>query len=114
MTRLSGEEPRQWHDAQGRHTQPHPESYETRRSYWSSRERAYARHLDKHRKQATDPSPLPGDSRVIGRLFDHIEMLQKIIEKEKLLIVALRQRAAKAPEADDKDVAEALRGRIGS
>lgn len=87
-----------WHDPDGRHRHPHPSSYEPRRSRWTAVEKAYAAHLDWHEKQATDPDPLPGDGPAVQALFEHIENLKKIIAKEKLLVVVLRQRAAQNPE----------------
>lgn len=101
MTRLPGDKPdrqRNFHGARGEHLFPHPETYEPRRSRWNAWEKRYAAHLDAHRQQATDPSPLPGDGEAVLALFAHIERQEKIIAKEKLLIVALRQRAAQAPD----------------
>lgn len=99
MSKISGQKDHAfWHDPDGRHRHPHPSSYEPRRSRWTSVEKAYAAHLDWHEKQATDPDPLPDDGPAVQALFEHIENLQKIIAKERVLIVALRQRAAQAPD----------------
>lgn len=87
-----------WHDPDGHHRHPHPSSYESRRSRWSALEKAYAAHLDFHEKQATDPDPIEGDGPAVQALFAHLEHLAKIMAKEKLLIVALRQKAAQDPE----------------
>lgn len=115
MSTLGPREPRHWHTADGRHTQPHPRDYEDRRSYWSTGQRAYAKHLDRHADLALNPEPMAGDPKVVADLFAHIARLESIIAKEKLLIIAVRQRAAEAPGHDDRDVADALRqGGIGS
>lgn len=99
MSKLPGQRDHAfWHNPDGGHRHPHPETYEPRRARWSALEKAYAAHLDMHRKQATDPDPLPSDGPAVQALFEHIEHLQAIIAKEKLLIVALRERAARAPD----------------
>lgn len=98
MTRLPGDRPerqRNFHGTRGEHLFPHPETYEPRRSAWTAWERRYAAHLDEHQRQATDPSPLPGDGPKIHALFEHIAHLEQIISKEKQLIVALREMAAR-------------------
>lgn len=119
MTEIPGERKaelrRNFHGSKGEHLFPHPEQYKTRRSRWTAWERAYAAHLDRHRELIENPEPQPGDSKLILDLFAHIEHLKKIIEKEKLLITALRQKAARDGEGDDRDVADALReGGVGS
>lgn len=105
MTAIPGERVlehrRNFHGTRGEHLFPHPESY-ARRSDWTRWDRAYAAHLDEHRRQATDPSPLPGDGPAVTALFEHIESLTAIIAKEKLLIVALRQKAAQTPDEMDE------------
>lgn len=106
MTKLPGDRPereRDFHGRDGRHQHPHPSSYEPRKGSWTAWEKRYAAHLDEHERQATDPSPLPGDGPAVTAVFEHMEGLRKIIEKEKLLIVALRQKAAQHPEADGLD-----------
>lgn len=100
-----------FHDSRGRHAYPHPETYEPRRSMWTTWERRYAAHLDRHKELIENPEPEPGDSQVITDLFAHIRHLEKIIDKEKQLIRALRERAASHPEADEADLG-ALHRRI--
>lgn len=106
MSRLPGDRPereRNFHDKDGVHQFPHPSTYEPRKSLWTASERRYAAHLEEHERQATDPSPLPGDGPAVTAIFEHIECLRSIVEKEKQLIVALRQKAAQYPEADGRD-----------
>lgn len=101
MTKLPGDRPepqKNFHGTRGEHLFPHPETYELRKSYWTAWDRRYAAHLDAHRKQVTDPDPLPGDGPAVEALFAHIAHLEQIIAKEKLLIVTLRERAAQAPD----------------
>lgn len=112
MTRLPGDRPertRNFHGSKGEHLFPHPSSYEPRRSAWTAWDRRYAAHLDRHKELAVNPEPMEGDSQVITDLFAHIETLEAIIAKEKLLITALRQRAAEHPEADDLEMPDLRR-----
>lgn len=113
MTRLPGDRPersRNFHGSRGEHLFPHPKTY-ARRSDWTAWDRRYAAHLDRHQELIDNPEPEDGDSQVILDLFAHIATLQAIIEKEKLLITALRQRAAQHPEADELELPE-LRARL--
>lgn len=115
MSAIPGERPREFrrnfHGPKGEHLFPHPETYEPRRSRWTTWDKAYAAHLDRHRELATNPEPQPGDPQVVLDLFAHIEHLRAIIEKEKQLILGLRQRAAEHPEADELEL-EGLRKAI--
>lgn len=107
MSSLPGDRPereRNFHLKDGTHAFPHPSTYEPRRSLWSASERRYAAHLDRHAELAKNPEPMDGDPQVVTDLFAHIEHLKLIIEKEKLLIIALRQKQAAGAEPDDKDV----------
>lgn len=96
----------QFHDKDGNHRYPHPKTYEPRRSLWSGAERRYAAHLDRHAELAANPEPMDGDPEVVVSLFAHIEVLKSIIDKEKMLITALRQKAAAGTEPDDKELDE--------
>lgn len=113
MGDIPGERPlehrRSFHGPKGEHRFPHPRTYESQRSAWSTWERRYAAHLDRHAELAVNPEPMKGDSQVITGLFAHIETLESIIAKEKLLITALRQRAAEHPEADDLEMPDLRR-----
>lgn len=115
MSKLPGDKPlehrRNFHGTKGEHLFPHPRTYEPRRSRWTGWEKAYAAHLDRHKELAENPEPMPGDSQVVTDLFAHIEHLRAIIRKEQQLIVALRQRAAEHPEADELEM-EGLRKAI--
>lgn len=107
MGTLPGDRPdpqRNFHDSGGQHRFPHPDTYEPRRSRWSTWEKRYAAHLDRHRELSTNPEPMDGDSETVAALFEHIGVLEQIIAKEKKLIIALRQRAAEHPEADEADL----------
>lgn len=111
MTKLPGDRPersRNFHGSKGEHLFPHPRTYEPRRSCWSAWERRYAEHLDRHKELADNPEPMDSDPKVVADLFAHIECLEKIIEKEKQLIRALREKFAQGSELDEKD-ATALR-----
>lgn len=104
MSRLSGHEPRHWHDAQGRHRMTDPRTLD----WWQPRfadmdEKRYAAHLEAHEGDGKDPEPLPGDLPAVNALFEHIASLEATIVKEKLLITALRQQAVQTPEHDDKE-----------
>jgi hypothetical protein len=111
MGQIHGERPREFrrnfHGTKGEHLFPHPETY-ARKSEWTSWDRAYAAHLDRHRELIDNPEPMPGDSEAVRALFDHIEHLTETIAKEKQLIIALRQRDAQGAEGDDKDLTEVL------
>jgi len=106
MSRIPGERTpetrRPFHDKNGGHPHADPATY-ARRSEMSGWERAYARHLERHRELAVNPEPMEGDPQVVTDLFAHIEILRAIIEKEKLLITAIRQKAEQPGEGDDKD-----------
>jgi hypothetical protein len=95
---------RKFHDKDGNHRFPHPSTYEPRRSGWNTWERRYAAHLDRHAELAVNPEPMDGDPQVVTALFDHIEHLLLIVEKEKKLILALREKQAAGAEPDDKDI----------
>lgn len=47
---------------------------------------------------------MDGDPEAVTSLFQHIGVLEPTIAKEKKLIIALRQRAAEHPEADEADL----------
>lgn len=107
MSALPGDQPdrqRNFHGTRGEHLFPHPSSYEPRRSAWSAWERRYAAHLDRHKELAENPEPMDGDGETVKALFAHIEHLRAIIKKEQQLVVALRQRAAEHPEADELEL----------
>lgn len=107
MSTLPGDRPdrqRNFHDKDGRHMYPHPSTYESRKSLWSAVERRYAAHLDRHRELATNPERMEGDHPAVTALFDHIEHMERIIEKEKQLVIALRQKLAAGADLDDRDV----------
>ena len=104
---LPGDRPdrqRNFHGKDGTHLFPHPEQYETRRSAWTAWDRRYAAHLDRHKELATNPERMEGDHPSVLALLDHIDHLKLIIEKEKQLVIALRQKLAAGADLDDKDV----------
>jgi hypothetical protein len=94
----------QFHAKDGTHLYPHPNTYEPRRSLWSAAERRYAAHLDRHAELATNPERMEGDHPAVTALFDHIDHLLLIVEKERKLILGLREKAAAGAEPDEKDV----------
>lgn len=105
MTKLSGDKPeplRDFHGARGEHLYSHPETYEPRRSAWTHWERRYAAHLDRHKELATNPEPMDSDHKAVVSLFRHIELLESIIAKEKLLIIAVREKLAAGGDVDEK------------
>lgn len=107
MSKLPNDRPerqRNFHGKDGRHLFPHPSTYESRRSVWTAWERRYAAHLDRHAELADNPERMEGDHPSVLALFDHIEHLEKIIAKEKQLVIALRQKLAFGADLDDKDV----------
>lgn len=122
VTRLPGDKPdrqKNFHGADGRHLFPHPGSYHVRKAEWTAWDRRYAAHLDRHKELIENPEPVEGDTPAVTALFEHIAHLEQIVKKEKQLIVALRQRAALYPEADESEaerrVVRTLReGGIGS
>ena len=67
-------------------------------------ERRYAAHLDRHRELVKNPEPVDGDPEVVLTLFRHIELLKSVIDKEKLLILALREKIAAGGEVDGKSI----------
>lgn len=100
MTRLSGNEPRHWHDSRGRHRMPDPRALEIAACYRARDERAYLAHLEEHETLAEVPEPQPDDGPAVVSLFEHIQVLEQTIRKEHQLIIALRQKAAQAPEEE--------------
>ena len=94
---------RNFHGTRGEHLFPHPATYEPRKSQWTGWERAYAKHLDRHKELAANPEPQKGDPQVVTDLFAHIEHLKQIIGKEQQLIIAIRQKYAAGAEVDEKD-----------
>lgn len=104
MSTLPGDRPSNFHGKDGQHMYPHPSAYESRRSLWSASERRYAAHLDRHAELATNPERMESDHPSVTALFDHIEHLKLVIEKEQQLIIVLRQKQAAGAEPDDKDV----------
>jgi hypothetical protein len=106
MSILPGDRPdrqKNFHGKDGRHLFPHPAQYESRRSCWTAWERRYAAHLDRHKELTSNPEPMDGDPQVVADLFAHIEHLKLIVEKEKQLITAIRQKVAAGAEVDDQD-----------
>lgn len=106
MTKLPGDRPdrhRNFHGAGGEHLFPHPSEYMAR-SQWSAWDRRYAAHLDRHKELATNPEPVDGDPEAVVSLFRHIELLKSIIAKEKLLILAVREKIAAGGEIDEKSI----------
>jgi hypothetical protein len=103
MSRITGNEPKHWHDPKGRHRMSDPRDvYSGAAARHHDRdEQLYARHLEVHEILATDPEPLRGDPPAVAALFAHIESLEAVIAKEKQLVIALRQQAAQAPEEGD-------------
>lgn len=109
MSRIEGMKDRKnFHDSKGQHLFPHPETY-ARRSEWTTWDREYAKHLDRHRELISNPEPMKGDPQVVADLFAHIEHLKAIIKKEQQLITALRQRAAAGGDGDDRETHEVQR-----
>lgn len=109
MSRIEGTpERKNFHDSRGGHLFPHPETY-ARRSDWTTWDRDYARHLDRHRDLIRNPEPMKSDPQVVTDLFTHIEHLKAVIKKEQQLITALRQRAAAGGEGDDLETGEIRR-----
>lgn len=98
-----------WHGTRGEHLFPHPAQYESRKSLWSAHERRYAAHLDRHHELAVNPEPMPDDHPAVVALFEHIASLEKTIEKEKLLITAIRRKAAQGREVDSLELLETQR-----
>lgn len=103
MSRITGKEPRHWHGPRGEHRMVDPRKLELKRCYLDPDQRRYIEHLEAHEEQARDPQPRPDDGPAVRALFEHIECLETTVAKEKLLIIALRQKAAQAPEPDGKE-----------
>jgi hypothetical protein len=104
MTIITGREPKHWHDKDGRHRMPDPRQFkELHRRNWSPDEKRYADHLTEHEQAQDCPDRLPGDPEVIVSLFDLIDSRFAEVRKMRLLILALRQKFAAAPEGDDRD-----------
>lgn len=113
MTHLPGDRPerqKNFHDKDGHHLFPHPETYEPRKSAWTTWDRRYAVHLDRHRELLANPEPQEGDPKVVADLFLHIEVLKQIIDKEKRLINAIREKYAAGGEVDDRRIIGVLTG----
>lgn len=107
VSKLPGDKPdrqRNFHGTKGEHLFPHPRTYHMRKAEWTAWDRRYAAHLDRHMELARNPERMEGDAPSVTALFDHIEHLQLVIEKEKMLIVALRQKLAAGADLDERDV----------
>lgn len=100
---------RNFHDSRGHHMFPHPRHYSPRKADWTAWDRAYAAHLDRHAELVKNPEPMTGDPDVVAHLFTHIEVLESIIAKERLLIQAIRQKYAAGAGLDDKELDEVRR-----
>lgn len=103
MSRIRGDEPRWWHAPSGAHQMPDPRKHELHERYWDKDDRAYAEHLREHERLADRPERQEGDPAPVQALFDHIESLQKVIDKERQLITALRLKAAQGAETDERE-----------
>lgn len=103
MARLTGGEPRHWHDRTGRHRMADPRPFAKTHGL-DPDEKRYATHLDRHDELNAFPERQENDGPAVLALFDHIEHMESIIAKERLLIVALRQQASRTP--DDERAAE--------
>jgi hypothetical protein len=79
---------------------PDPRAFEVKACYLARDEGAYQAHLEEHERLAGEPEPQPDDGPAIVSLFEHIELLEQTIRKERQLIIALRQKAAQAPEEE--------------
>jgi hypothetical protein len=94
-----GKHPRHWHKSdQGRppgtwkHRMKDPRTIEGwKPEFWDEDERAYVAHLREHEARQADPQRAPDDDEVITALFDKIETDERVIAKQKAMIVALRQ-----------------------
>lgn len=97
MSRITGAERKHWHDRNGRHRMPDPRPFAKTHGL-DPDEKLYANHLDEHDRLNAFPEPQPGDGPAVLALFGHIEHLLKIVAKERLLIIALRQKDAETPD----------------
>lgn len=110
MSKITGNEPKHWHDEDGRHRMPDPRRvYErgkflgerfdgelvqdTPRSLWERDERAYAEHLEAHGIGVNDPRPEPlaEDSKFVKLLFAKIEKNERQNKIMREWIVAIRE-----------------------
>lgn len=103
MSRLTGREPKHWHDAQGRHRMTDPRALD----WWQLRfadadEKRYVEHLEAHEDEALNPEPRPDDTPKVQALFEHIESLEAMIRVERSMITALRKQGL-TPEPDETE-----------
>jgi len=103
MSRLTGHEPKHWHDADGKHRMTDLRKISGwAEQFWSRDEKEYVRHLEAHEDEVQNPEPQPGDPPMVSTQFAWIEHYEEMIRTTRQLIVALRQQAAQAPD-DDKE-----------
>lgn len=114
MTRITGNEPRHWHDADGNHRMPDPRlpviNPTTRQPtgqmssppskgaichgdpdmalYWS--------HLDAHDQLQTTPAALPTDSLEIRNLFKAIAAKEAEVKVMRMLIITIREQGTRS------------------
>lgn len=102
MTEITGREPRHWHDrTTHQHRMPDPRPYGLRGVDPDTK--AYAAHLAEHEASTECPDRMPGDHESVTALFDLIDSRFEEIKKMRLIIIALRQKFAAAPEPDEKE-----------
>jgi hypothetical protein len=106
MSKITGREPKHWHDENGNHRMsdprrfaaPEPIAGTNQMSSGASKQTicvgdpdlaAYWDHLDEHDRAV--PERRPGDSKAVKALFDQIENGERTIETARELIITLRQ-----------------------
>ena len=91
MTKITGEEPWHWHNAEGRHNMTDPRTLPNYpRKFWDKDELAYVSHLNAHKDALGLPERQDDDPEVIRTLFTLIEANEQQNDKLRALISAFR------------------------
>jgi hypothetical protein len=90
VTAITGNEPKHWHDANGKHRMPDPRKLNVQPQYWAADERAYVAHLEMHENAPVERED--DDAPEIAALFDLMESREREITTMRQLILTLRMR----------------------
>lgn len=93
MTRLTGAEPKHWHDAGGQHRMTDPRILNVHERYWTTDERAYVAHLVAHEADVSDPQPQPDDTAAVTAMFALLRSREAEVRTVKELIITMRKAA---------------------
>ena len=96
MSKLTGKEPKHWHDADGKHPMKDPRTIGDGypEQYWNADERAYVQHLEAHEAEMGNPQPADDDPPIVTAALALIASNEAQNAKLRMLISAFRQTQA--------------------